>query len=144
MKTKCELVLERDTFTKDTTLGKLYFNGEFLCHTLENSYKANNRNTSSIPTGLYDVRVRTSAESGNFKYVHLLIEEVPKRSYILFHVGNTHKDTSGCILTGMDRVGAEMITNSLKAVLPPTIPWTSGTPSIYITASPLLFLVTAI
>ena len=115
MKTKCELVLERDTFTKDTTLGKLYFNGEFLCHTLENSYKANNRNTSSIPTGLYDVRVRTGAESGNFKYVHLLVEEVPKRSFILLHVGNTHKDTSGCILTGMDRVGDEMITNSLKA-----------------------------
>ena len=115
MENKCQLVLERDTFTKDTTLGKLYFNGEFLCHTLENSYKENNRNTSSIPTGLYDVRVRTGAESGNFKYVHLLVEEVPKRSFILLHVGNTHKDTSGCILTGMDRVGDEMITNSLKA-----------------------------
>tara|TARA_R110002050_G_scaffold54651_6_gene123459 strand:+ start:589 stop:1059 length:471 start_codon:yes stop_codon:yes gene_type:complete len=115
MNKKCELILERDTFTKNTTLGKLYFNGEFLCHTLENSYKNNNRNTSSIPCGLYDVRVRTGAESGNFKYVHLLVEEVPKRSYILFHIGNTHKDTSGCVLTGMDRVGDEMITNSLKA-----------------------------
>jgi len=115
MQNKCQLVLERDTFTKDTTLGKLYFNGEFLCHTLENAYKANNRNTSSIPCGLYDVRVRTAAESGNFKYVHLLVEEVPKRSYILFHIGNTHKDTHGCILTGLGRNGDEMITQSLKA-----------------------------
>tara|TARA_R110002050_G_scaffold60857_2_gene134857 strand:- start:620 stop:1072 length:453 start_codon:yes stop_codon:yes gene_type:complete len=112
---KCQLVLERDSFTLNTTQGKLYFNGEFLCHTLENSYKANNRNTSSIPCGVYDVRVRTAAESGNFKYVHLLVEEVPKRSYILFHIGNKHQDTHGCILTGLARQGTELITQSLKA-----------------------------
>tara|TARA_R110000787_G_scaffold191208_1_gene302560 strand:- start:133 stop:600 length:468 start_codon:yes stop_codon:yes gene_type:complete len=115
MNTKCELILERDTFTEDTTLGKLYFNGEFLCHTLENAYRDNKRNVSSIPTGLYDVRVRTGAESGSRDYVHLLVKEVPGRSYILFHIGNTNKDTSGCILTGMERSGKKMITHSLKA-----------------------------
>ena len=43
------------------------------------------------------------------------MKEVPGRSYILFHIGNTNKDTSGCILTGMERSGKKMITHSLKA-----------------------------
>ena len=115
MKNKCQLVLERDSFTEDTTIGKLYFNGEFLCNTLENAYRGNKKMVSAIPCGIYDLRVRSAAESGNLDYVHLLIEEVPNRSYCLFHYGNTHVDTHGCILTGMGRNGKEMITHSRKA-----------------------------
>jgi hypothetical protein len=29
------------------------------------------------------------------------VEDVPQRSDILIHAGNTHKDTHGCILLGM-------------------------------------------
>jgi hypothetical protein len=35
--------------------------------------------------------------------------DVPERSHILFHAGNTHKDTHGCILLGLQfgKVGKE-------------------------------------
>jgi hypothetical protein len=100
---KINLLLIRDTFTEQSTLGKLYLNGEFMCDTLENPYINNERNISCIPHGQYDVRIRVARESATRDYVHLLVQEVPNRSYILFHIGNTAKDTKGCILVGLDR-----------------------------------------
>ena len=35
--------------------------------------------------------------------MHLLVQDVPNRDWILFHRGNTAKDTSGCILVGNGR-----------------------------------------
>jgi hypothetical protein len=35
--------------------------------------------------------------------LHLLVQDVPNRDWILFHIGNTSKDTSGCILVGNGR-----------------------------------------
>ena len=72
-----------------------------MCDTLENPYINNERNISCIPEGQYKVRLRKASESGSRDYLHLLVEDVPKRDWILFHRGNTAKDTSGCILVGM-------------------------------------------
>jgi hypothetical protein len=35
--------------------------------------------------------------------------DVPERDHILFHAGNTHRDTHGCILLGMQfgKIGSE-------------------------------------
>ena len=52
------LVLIRDTFTKESTIGKLYINGESFCDTLENPWLDNQRNISCIPEGQYKVRLR--------------------------------------------------------------------------------------
>ena len=100
---KANILIVRDTFTEESTLGKLYLNGEFICYTLENAWLDNKRNISCIPVGVYDVRVRLPRESATRDYLHLLVKDVPNRTYILFHRGNTAKDTLGCILTGMDR-----------------------------------------
>jgi len=97
------LLLIRDTFTEKSTIGKLFINGEFFCDTLENPYINNERNISCIPAGLYKVRLRLARESATRDYLHLLVQDVPNRSYILFHRGNTAKDTSGCILVGNGR-----------------------------------------
>ena len=95
------LLIIRDTFTDVSTIGNLYLDGEWLCDTLENPYLNNQRNISCIPEGQYKVRLRTARESATKDYLHLLVQDVPDRSLILFHSGNTAKDTRGCVLVGI-------------------------------------------
>jgi len=99
---KVNLVLEREIFTDNSIIGRLYLNKEYVCDTLENPYINNERNISCIPEGKYNVRMRTPRESATRDYLHLLVQEVPDRSYILFHKGNKPEHTQGCILVGMN------------------------------------------
>ena len=95
------LLLIRNTFSKESTIGELFLNGERICDTLENSWQDNQRNISCIPEGVYPVRLRLPRESATRDYIHLLVKDVKDRDYILIHIGNTAKDTSGCILVGL-------------------------------------------
>ena len=94
------LLLIRDTFTDQSTIGELFLNGERMCDTLELPYRDNQRSISCIPNGEYKVRLRYPRESATRDYLHLLVQDVKDRSYILFHRGNSAKDTRGCILVG--------------------------------------------
>tara|TARA_B100000795_G_scaffold239907_1_gene201805 strand:+ start:182 stop:586 length:405 start_codon:yes stop_codon:yes gene_type:complete len=109
------LLLIRDTFTDKSTLGELFLNGERMCDTLENPWMDNQRNISCIPKGEYKVRLRLPRESGTRDYIHLLVQEVPNRDWILFHRGNTAKDTSGCILVGLGSK-QDFVSNSTLAM----------------------------
>jgi len=100
---KINLLIIRDTFSEKSTLGKLFINGETFCDTLELPYINNERSISCIPAGEYKVRLRLARESATRDYLHLLVQDVPNRDWILFHRGNTTKDTSGCILLGQSR-----------------------------------------
>ena len=95
------LLIIRDTFTKESTIGELFLNGERMSDTLELPWKDNQKRVSCIPEGEYKVRLRTAKESGSRDYLHLLVQDVPNRDYILFHRGNSAKDTRGCILVGL-------------------------------------------
>jgi hypothetical protein len=97
------LLLIRDTLNEVSTMGKLFLNGEEFCDTLELPWKQNQRSISCIPAGQYDARLRLPRESATREYIHLLVKDVPNRSYILIHIGNTTKDTQGCILVGQSR-----------------------------------------
>ena len=97
------LLLIRDTFTKESTIGKLFINGESFCDTLENPYINNERNISCIPEGQYKVRLRLARESATRDYLHLLVQDVPNRKWILIHIGNYPSQTQGCILVGNGR-----------------------------------------
>ena len=94
------LLILRDTFSDQSTIGELFLNGERFCDTLELPYRDNQRSISCIPVGEYKVRLRYPRESATRDYLHLIVEDVKDRSYILFHRGNTAKDTRGCILVG--------------------------------------------
>jgi hypothetical protein len=89
--------------TDASTMGKLFLNGEEFCDTLELAWKDNQRSISCIPAGEYKVRLRLPRESATRDYIHLLVQDVPNRSYILVHIGNTTADTKGCILVGQSR-----------------------------------------
>ena len=97
------LLIIRDTFTEKSTIGKLFINGESFCDTLENPYINNERNISCIPEGRYKVRLRLPRESATRDYLHLLVQDVPNRDWILVHIGNYPSQTQGCILVGNGR-----------------------------------------
>ena len=109
------LLLIRNTFSKKSTVGELFLNGERICDTLENSWQDNQRNISCIPEGVYPVRLRLPRESGTRDYIHLLVKDVKDRDYILIHIGNTAKDTSGCILVGLG-TEQDVVHNSVLAM----------------------------
>ena len=109
------LLLIRDTFSKESTIGELFLNGERICDTLENPWVDNQRNISCIPEGVYPVRLRLPRESATRDYLHLLVQDVPNRDWILFHRGNTAKDTSGCILVGLG-TEQDIVHNSVLAM----------------------------
>ena len=109
------LLLIRDTFSENSVIGELFLNGERMCDTLENPWKDNQRNISCIPEGEYKVRLRLARESASRDYLHLLVQDVPNRDWILFHRGNTAKDTRGCILVGLGSQ-QDVVNNSVLAM----------------------------
>lgn len=96
--------LKREYYTNKSTEGKLYINGEFECHTLEDV----DRNLESggekiygktaIPKGTYRIVVTKSVRFG--KRLPILLN-VPQFEGVRIHVGNTSEDTDGCILVGL-------------------------------------------
>ena len=78
------------------TLGRL---GEF--YTLENPWRDNEPYVSCIPAGSYEMK-RSFYNRGGYDCFEA--ENVPGRTQILIHIGNSERDTSGCILIG-ERVG---------------------------------------
>lgn len=90
------LKLVRTTEFCRGTYGVLHIDNEPIAVTLEPLWQNNERNISCIPPGVYDVH---RVDSPNFGETYEVMN-VPNRSDILFHWGNTKDDTEGCILVG--------------------------------------------
>jgi hypothetical protein len=58
------------------------------------------------------------------------VMDVPERDHILFHAGNTHKDTHGCILLGMQfgRIGSESAILASRSAFNRFMDLMAGTP----------------
>lgn len=90
------IVLQRITNDTRGTLGILSKDNKPLCYTLELPYLNNRKNISSIPEGVYNV-IRVNSK----RYGHcFMLRDVPNRTDILIHAGNSIGDTKGCILVG--------------------------------------------
>lgn len=100
-----QLRLVRVTEHNGATLGVLCIDGAPEFVTLEDAWRDNERNISCIPIGRYKVKPKLSPKFGKTWQ----IMDVPERDQILIHAGNTHKDTHGCVLLGMQfgKVGDE-------------------------------------
>ena len=78
------------------TFGVLKINKKVFCVTLEPPDKENQQSVSSIPVQQYICRRYSSA-----KYPSTFqVTNVPSRTKVLFHAGNTVDHTMGCILLG--------------------------------------------
>ncbi|MAC38201.1 MAG: hypothetical protein CMH93_01530 [Oceanicaulis sp.] len=105
-----ELVLQRLEHDDRATLGELMLDGRRLCYTLENRPPrqpgVKEPGDSRIPAGDWALGLR---EEGGFYNRHRarwpwhgpMVEILlPGWQWVLFHTGNYHTDTAGCVLTG--------------------------------------------
>lgn len=93
-----KIVVVRDTFGKTYTLGKLYVDDKFQCHTLEDAVRNKKiPNETAIPYGVYKVIIDWSSK---FKKLLPRVLNVPNFTGIRIHSGNNDKHTQGCVLVG--------------------------------------------
>ncbi len=92
-----KLTLQRISSEENCTIGVIYTaDSQPLCFSLEEPWKDNKVGISCIPTGKY---LCVPHDGTRFKDVWRL-ENVPNRTAILIHGGNTTDDIEGCILVG--------------------------------------------
>ena len=115
-----ELNIKRIARRETYTVGRLYIDGKYFCDTLEDKDRGlrqdmptaviratKRKGTTAIPTGRY--RVTLAVQSPKFSkraiyqfcngYLPRLIN-VPGYDGVLIHIGNTARDTEGCLLVG--------------------------------------------
>lgn len=110
-----ELLVKRDTFTENTTIGKLFVNGIEYCETLEDKDRQLEDfpdrkvyGKTAIPRGRYEVVIDYSPHYQR-NMPHIL--DVPNYVGVRIHAGNYEKDTEGCLLVGRTR-GVDFIGDS--------------------------------
>lgn len=102
-----EMTLTRTSFDCVCTQGSLSIDGQPQCYTLELPNK-DGLPGSCIPQGRYRVvlapspKFMASTDAWVLKYAGQMphLEDIPGRSLIMIHWGNSACDTEGCILVG--------------------------------------------
>jgi len=105
-----EMRLEREPSTDGATIGRLFVNGALRAFTLEDVVRDGPKviHETAIPAGRYRVTITMSQRFGRMLP---LVNDVPGFTGIRFHSGNFAGDTSGCILVGMNRGRASLLSS---------------------------------
>ena len=127
-----ELYLKRIARRDTYTIGKLYIDGVYFCDTIEDrdrgmrqdaAYAANKRlkvqHETAIPTGRYQVTLGVQSQRFKDKKAYAFCKgylprllNVPCFDGVLIHIGNTAKDSSGCILVGENKIKGQVINST--------------------------------
>lgn len=120
---KMELIVDRKYKKQNYTIGNLYIDGKFFSNTLEDTDRGLDDSMSitrikelkkpsitAIPKGTYEITLDIISPRfcTNSFYKQVCDGKLPRLlnvkgfEGILIHAGNTDKDTSGCILVGMN------------------------------------------
>lgn len=89
--------LRRVEQSEDVTIGVLTVDGKGVCWCLEEPWRENQPEVSCIPAGTYPLALEHSPSKGRELWT---IKDVPGRSYVRIHIGNSVDDTAGCVLPG--------------------------------------------
>ena len=115
-----ELLLRRIARRDTYTIGKLYIDGKYFCDTLEDCDRGlrqdmpdsvirakKRQGITAIPTGRYKVTMGVQSPRFSKRDIYAFCDgylprliNVPGYEGVLIHIGNTAKDTDGCILVG--------------------------------------------
>ena len=93
------LTLARRWLTEQSTIGELSVDGQYECMLLEDPVRRGPKvaGATAIPVGRYRVII---TESSRFKRRLPLLVDVPGFEGVRIHLGNSAKDTDGCLLPG--------------------------------------------
>ena len=91
-----KIEIQRKYSGPDCVSGYLLINGKAVCYVLERPWLGNIPEISAIPPGEYPATIRTDATKG----WRIELSEVPNRTNVQIHVGNTTADSRGCLLPG--------------------------------------------
>ena len=91
--------VERFVEHSHSIIGRLSVNGLFVCYTLEEAWRNNQRSISCVPEGTYEAFLRYTSQKSKREWC-VQLENVPNRSAIQIHIGNKPEHTEGCILVG--------------------------------------------
>lgn len=125
-----ELVVNRKYKKQSYTIGELYVDGKFFSNTLEDADRGLDDSMSiakikelkkpsitAIPKGTYEITLDVISPRfcTNSFYKQVCDGKLPRLlnvkgfEGILIHAGNTDKDTSGCLLVGVNKVKGQVI-----------------------------------
>ena len=116
------LRLQRLIVTNHSTIGQLVVDDKIVS-TLEDPIRmVKVMGDTCIPPGQYEVKLRTDGGKSpvyakRFPEMHhgmLWLQDFPNFQYVYIHIGNTPKDTEGCILVGSG-TAPDAITGSVNA-----------------------------
>lgn len=119
-----ELILKRETFTEESTIGTLSIDSKFECFILEDKDRGLTDTMplaeivakkiygkTAIPYGRYEIDFTMSAR---FKVMMPILLKVKGYDGIRIHKGNTQIDTLGCLICGTKK-SSNKVTESTAA-----------------------------
>ena len=119
-----ELLVQRKTYTKNSTTGIFYINGRDSYYTLEDVCRDLNRDGDLKDTNEAKVHGRTAIPSGRYQVILSFSNRFQKYmpevlnvagfAGIRIHSGNKPEDTEGCILVGKT-ITTDFVGNSRQA-----------------------------
>ena len=127
-----EIKVKRIARKEAYTIGKMYVDGAYVCDTLEDKDRGLTSNMSvaqicgvkikgetAIPTGRYLVDMKTVSPrfGGRAQYQFCKgrlprLCNTPGYQGVLIHIGNTAKDTEGCILVGENKAVGQVLNST--------------------------------
>lgn len=105
------ITLKRVAQLSKATIGILSIDDKFICFTLEDVYrKIKIPKETRIQAGSYEIKLQTEGVKHKkylLKYGEkyhkgmLTLQNVPNFAGVMIHIGQSHEDTEGCLLTGL-------------------------------------------
>lgn len=101
------IYLHRQEYGDQGTRGRIVLPTDHAWWTIELPWRGNAVGESCIPEGVYPMRKRRSGvverSTGGEYLFGWEVCDVPGRTYIMIHPGNTIRDLEGCIAPGLGR-----------------------------------------
>lgn len=127
-----KLRLKRIACKPSYTIGRLYVDGEYFCDTIEDRDRGLDNSMTeqeiksnkvyaetAIPTGTYSVTMNVQSPKYKTRPAYAFCKGFLPRLVgvkgfdgVLIHIGNTQKDSAGCILVGQNKEVGKVINST--------------------------------